>query len=188
MRNSELMRSRANVSALDLGRMESDHQAKGGISPAGKIIIKEKGRRQPFTSRLQAALSVSSPSLEGDPVLPLAANCRTHQLLAAVYQRTRSRRARLRGATKPLINARWLLPPRSCGGHKQEVNQRRNLRGGQSRFLGCRRRCSSTSQQNALEILDAAPPLLPFDMQMCTFIAPAVILNEGTFIFFLPPF
>lgn len=46
MRNSELMRSRANVSALDLGRMESDLQAAvGGISPAGKIIIKEKGEK-----------------------------------------------------------------------------------------------------------------------------------------------
>lgn len=105
-----------------------------------------------------------------------------------MYQHTRSRRARLRGATKPLINACWLPLPRSCGGHKQEVNRRRNLRGGQSWFLCCRRRCSSTSQQNTLEILDAAPPLLPFDMQMCTFIALAVILNEATLIFFSLPF
>lgn len=80
MRNSELMRSRANVSALDLGRMESDLQAVGGISPAGKIIIKEKGKRQPFTSRLPAPLCFSSSSLEGDLVLPLGANCCTHQL------------------------------------------------------------------------------------------------------------
>lgn len=44
MRNSELMRSGANVSALDLGRMESDLQAVGGISPAVRIIIQEKER------------------------------------------------------------------------------------------------------------------------------------------------
>lgn len=42
MRNSELMRSGANVPALDSGRMESDLQAVEGISPAGRIIIQEK--------------------------------------------------------------------------------------------------------------------------------------------------
>lgn len=98
---------------------------------------------------------------------------------------------RLRGATQPLINAAacfLLLLAATCGGHKQEVNERRNLRGGQSGFLCCWRRCSSTSQQNTLEIRDAAPPPQPFDMQMCTFIALAVILNEGTLIFSPFPF
>lgn len=178
MRTSELMRCCANVSVLDLGRMESDLQAVGGNSPAEKRIIKGK-KSHPFISRLLCF--PTSSSLEGDLVLPLGANCSTHQLLA-VYQHTRSQRARLRGASKPLITACWQLRTHSCGGHKREVNQRRNLRGGRSQFLCCRRRCSSTSQQNTLEILDAAPPLLPFDMQMCTFIALAVILNEGTLI------
>lgn len=36
MRASELMRSCANVSLLDSGRMESDLQAVGGNSPAEK--------------------------------------------------------------------------------------------------------------------------------------------------------
>lgn len=44
MRNSELMRSRANVSVLHSGRTESDLQAVEGISPAGKIIMKGKGK------------------------------------------------------------------------------------------------------------------------------------------------
>lgn len=36
MRNSELMRRRANVSTLDLGRIKSDLQAIGEISQEGK--------------------------------------------------------------------------------------------------------------------------------------------------------
>lgn len=135
MRSSELMRSCANVSALDSGRIESDLQAMGGISPAEKIIIKG-GKSVPFTLRLLSFPSPPPPSsLEGDLVLPLGANCSTHQLLA-VDQHARSQQA-----------SPSLPPARGGGRHKQEVNRRRNLRGGRSRFLGCRRRCSSTSQQ-----------------------------------------
>lgn len=42
MRTSELMRSCANVSVLDSGRMESDLRAMGGISPAEKELLKGK--------------------------------------------------------------------------------------------------------------------------------------------------
>lgn len=39
MRNSALMRRRANVSTLDLGRIKSDLQAMGEISQEGKTAI-----------------------------------------------------------------------------------------------------------------------------------------------------
>lgn len=39
MRNSELMRRRANVSTLDLGRIKSDLEAIGEISQEGKTAI-----------------------------------------------------------------------------------------------------------------------------------------------------
>lgn len=85
MRTLELMRSCANVSVLDLGRIEFDFQAMGGNSPAEKELFqdkkKEKEKSGPFMSR---QLYFPSSSLEGDLVLPLGANCCTHPL-SAVY-------------------------------------------------------------------------------------------------------
>lgn len=58
MRNSELMRRRANVSTLDLGRIKSDLEAIREISQEGK-----NGR---FILRLRVSFRVFPPSLEDD--------------------------------------------------------------------------------------------------------------------------